>query len=297
MEKIILFYKFVPLGDTETIMHWQKSLASQHNLKGRIILSQHGINGTLGGEVRGLKDYIKAMNLHSTFRKIDYKWSDGGADDFPKLSVKVRPEIVTFGVPDEIEIDESGVVGGGKHIAPEEVHKLADKYGEDLVFIDGRNAYEAEIGRFKNALVPNTRTTKDFIKELEKPEMQAIKDKPIVSYCTGGIRCEILTSLMKKRGFKDVYQIKGGIAKYGEKFGDDGLWEGKMYVFDKRMKVAFSDNSQELGDCLKCAEKTSDYMNCSNDFCSKLILLCTRCSQGTISCSTACEETLRALPA
>ena len=297
MQKIILFYKFVPVTDTETVMHWQRALSESLGLKGRIIISQHGINGTLGGEVRSLKDYIKAMNLHSTFKKIDYKWSDGGADDFPKLRVKVRPEIVTFGVPDEIEINETGVVGGGQHITPEQVHKLAQEHKDQLVFIDGRNAYEAAIGKFKNAVVPNTRTTKDFISELEKPEMQTLKDKPIVAYCTGGIRCEILTSLMKKRGFKDVYQIKGGIAKYGEKFGDDGLWEGKMYVFDKRMKVAFSDKSQELGDCIRCSAKTSDYVNCANDFCSKLILLCETCQQGTIACGAGCEAKLQAAAA
>ena len=79
--------------------------------------------------------------------------------------------------------------------------------------MDGRNAYEAEVGKFKNAVVPNTRTTRDFVKELESPKMQKLKDKPVVTYCTGGIRCEVLTSLMKKRGFKEVYQMDGGIAK------------------------------------------------------------------------------------
>jgi len=287
MEKIILFYKFVPVADTETLMHWQKALASAGKLKGRVLISKHGINGTLGGEVRALKDYINAMNSHSSFKGTDYKWSEGGASDFPRLSVKVRDEIVSFGVPDEVTVDKKGIVGGGKHLSPAQVHKLVSKR-KDVVFMDGRNAYEAKIGKFKNAFIPNTKTTKDFIKELETPEMQALKDKPIVSYCTGGIRCEVLTSLMKNRGFKEVYQIKGGIAKYGEEFKDEGLWEGKMYVFDKRMTVAFSDKSKDIGGCSKCGAKTSNYENCADKVCNKLILLCQACATESLACSQAC---------
>jgi len=289
MQKIILFYKFVPVEDTETLMHWQKALAGGENLRGRILISKHGINGTLGGDTRNLKNYINSMNAHPRFKGIQYKWSDGNADDFPKLSVKVRPEIVTFGVPDDLTVDESGVVGGGVHLKPAEVHELVKEKGDEVVFMDGRNTYEAAIGKFKNAVVPNTKTTKDFIKELDKPEMQQLKDKPIVSYCTGGIRCEILSSIMKKKGFKEVYQIEGGIAKYGEEFKDDGLWEGKMYVFDKRMNVAFSDKTKDIGECYRCAAKTSNYENCSYDLCSRLTLVCEDCAGDIFTCSDSCR--------
>lgn len=275
-------------------MHWQKNLASSLNLKGRVLISQQGVNGTLGGEIRSLKDYVKAMKAHSLFKETEFKWSVGGASDFPRLSVKVRPEIVTFGVPEEIEVTESGVVGGGEHVTPREVHKLVKKYGDELTFMDGRNAHEAAIGKFKDAVVPNTKTTKDFIRELEKPEMQALKDKPIVSYCTGGIRCEILTTLMKNRGFKEVYQIDGGIVKYGEEFKDDGLWEGKLYVFDKRMNIGFSDKSKDIAECSKCGGPTSNYENCSYNFCSKLQLVCDGCSKNTFFCNETCQENLKA---
>jgi UPF0176 protein len=105
------------------------------------------------------------------------------------------------------------------------------------VFFDGRNAHEAAIGKFKNAVVPNTFTTHDFITELESGKYDDIKDKPIVTYCTGGIRCEVLSSLMINRGFKEVYQIDGGIVKYGEVYGDDGLWEGSLRVFDSILVI------------------------------------------------------------
>ncbi len=265
-------------------MQWQRLLCETHGLRGRIIVSKHGINGTLGGPVEGLKAYKKAMNLHPKFKKIMYKWSEGGASDFPRLSVKVRDEIVTFLAPDELEVNQKGVIGGGKHLKPEQVHELVKERGEDVVFMDGRNAYEAKIGKFKNAVVPNTRTTRDFLEELEKPEMKKLKDKPVVTYCTGGIRCEILSTLMKKRGFKEVYQIDGGIAKYGETYKDDGLWEGKMYVFDRRMNVAFSDKAKDIGECSHCGAKTSNFINCANESCNDLVLVCEKCAKKSHYC-------------
>ena len=286
MKKIILYYKFVPIDDPETVMHWQRQLCEAHGLKGRIIISKHGINGTLGGPVEGLKAYKKAMNLHSKFKKIMYKWSEGSDEDFPRLSVKVRDEIVTFLAPDELKVDESGVIGGGKHLKPEQVNELLEKRGDDVVFMDGRNAYEAKIGKFKNAVVPNTRTTRDFLQELEKPEMQKLKNKPIVTYCTGGIRCEILSSLMKNRGFSEVYQVDGGIAKYGEKYKDEGHWEGKLYVFDKRMSVAFSDKSKDIGECSHCGSKTSNFINCADKSCNDLVLVCSKCAKATSLCTS-----------
>ncbi len=281
-----MFYKFVPITDTETVRAWQQVLCEHLQLKGRIIISPHGINGTLGGDLQNLKYYTRAMKAHSLFSGITWKWSDGGSQDFPRLSVKVRPEIVTFGLPDEVKVSKKGIVGGGKHLKPAEVHKLVAEKGDEVVFMDGRNSYEAAIGKFKNAVVPNTRTTKDFAKELQKPNMQKIKDKPVVTYCTGGIRCEILTALMKKNGFKDVYQIDGGIAKYGEIFKDDGLREGKLYVFDKRMNVAFSDKSKDIGECSHCGGKTSNYENCADKACNDLVLICEACTEsGQLNCT------------
>lgn len=274
-----MFYKFVPIEDTETVMFWQKALCEKLGLAGRVLISQHGINGTLGGELNNLKLYTRAVKAHSLFSGITWKWGDGSAEDFPRLSVKVRDEIVTFGVPQELKVNQNGVVGGGKHLKPREVHKLVQERGDEVVFMDGRNAYEAKIGKFKNAVVPNTRTTKDFIKELDKPAMKKLKNKPVVTYCTGGIRCEILSALMKNRGFSEVYQLDGGIVKYGEEFKDEGLWEGKLYVFDKRMSVAFSDKSKDIGECSLCGGKTSNFENCAEDSCNDLILACKKCAK------------------
>lgn len=294
MEKIILYYKFVPIADPEMTRLWQLELCTNLGLKGRILISKHGINGTLGGSLESLKAYRRAMNKTVAFKGITYKWSDGGAEHFPKLRVKVRDEIVTFHAADELVVDETGVVNGGKHLKPEQVHKLVEERGDDVVFFDGRNAYEAKIGKFKNAVIPNVETSRDFIKEIEKPEYEELKKKPIVTYCTGGIRCEILSALMKNRGFEEVYQIDGGIVKYGEKYGDDGLWEGQLYVFDDRMAVPFSEKAKDIGECIHCGVNTSNYENCANKQCNKLILVCKDCA-GEETCSKECKKVVQTL--
>lgn len=278
MEKIILYYKFVPVEDPDTVMFWQRTLCESLGLKGRILISQHGINGTLGGDMNALKTYVKQMNLHPKFKGITYKWSDGGQEHFPKLKVKVKPEIVAFDAADELEVTEKGLVGGGKHIKPAALHKLMEERGEEVIFYDGRNMYEAQIGRFKNTVVPKVATSRDFIQDIETGEISKYKDRPIVTYCTGGIRCEILSVLMRHRGYKEVYQLDGGIVKYGEKFGDKGYWEGKLFVFDDRMQIGFSNEAKDIANCEKCGKTTSNLVNSTN-IRRKLHVICEDCAK------------------
>lgn len=280
MQKILLYYKFTPIQDPETVKLWQKTLTDSLDLRGRILISKHGINGTVGGEMDDLKKYIKETKKFAGFKGIVFKWSEGGRENFPRMSVKHRQELVGFqNSEDELEVDDQGVVGGGKHIKPREVHELIEQYGDDVVFFDGRNAHEAAIGKFKDAVVPNTNTSRDFIAELESDKYDDIKDKKVITYCTGGIRCEVISAMMKKRGFKDVYQIDGGIVKYGESYGDDGLWEGSLRVFDDRMTVDFSDHTKTIGVCTHCSGPTNNYENCAWANCNDLVLICLSCKQ------------------
>lgn len=292
MQKILLYYKFTPIEDPVAIKLWQKTLCDSLNLKGRILVSKHGINGTVGGDIDDLKTYIKETKQYDGFRKTVFKWSDGGREHFPRMSVKARKEIVGFHAPEEVKVDDQGVVNGGTHIKPAELHKLVEEKGEELVFFDGRNAHEAKVGKFKGAIVPDVNTSRDFIPELESGKYDHLKDKPIVTYCTGGIRCEILSALMKNRGFKDVYQIDGGIVKYGEEFADDGLWEGSLRVFDDRMTVNFSDDTKVIGDCTHCHSKTSNFENCEWVGCNELVLICENCKtdKDNLYHTEACKE-------
>ena len=275
--KIVLFYVFTPLPDPDAVRLWQQAVCEAEDLRGRIIVSPHGINATVGGDIRAVKRYVRATRSYPAFADADIKWSDGTGDDFPRLSVKTRPEIVTFGAPGEVKVDASGVIGGGTHLSPEELHELVDRRGDDVVFLDGRNAIEAEIGRFTGAVVPDVETTRDFIPLIESGAFDHLKDKPVVTYCTGGVRCEVLTALMRNRGFTDVYQLDGGIVRYGEKYGDDGLWEGSLYVFDKRMSVDFSDHARVIGRCTDCGSPTSRVTNRENTD-RELLVLCENCA-------------------
>ena len=295
MNKIVLFYGFTPLSDPEAIKLWQRALCEKLSLKGRIIISRDGINATVGGDIKDLKQYLKTTREYPGFKDMDIKWSDSTGDDFPRLSVKAREEIVSFGAPGELKVDENGVVGGGTHLKPEELHELVaakESKGEEVIFFDGRNAFEAQIGKFKNAIVPDVDTTHDFIKELDSGKYDDLKDKPVVTYCTGGIRCEVLSSLMVNRGFTEVYQMDGGIVRYGETFKDKGLWEGSLYVFDKRMHMEFSDEAKEIGHCIRCNQPSNKFENCSNLSCRNLNLYCTDCASApeTLQCPQGCTS-------
>ncbi|QGU08624.1 putative rhodanese-related sulfurtransferase [Corynebacterium occultum] len=278
ISKILLYYKFTPIADPKAVMLWQRDLCEGLGLRGRILISEHGINGTVGGDIDACKKYLRKTKDYPGFHDMEFKWSEGGAEDFPKLSVKVRDEIVAFGVPGELKVDDQGVVGGGVHLKPEEVNELVEKHGDEVVFFDGRNAMEAEIGRFRDAVVPDVETTHDFIAEIESGKYDDLKDKPVVTYCTGGIRCEVLSSLMINRGFKEVYQIDGGIVRYGEKYGNKGLWEGSLYVFDKRMHMEFGEDYKRVGHCIHCGDPSNKFEHCVNeDTCRELVLMCPDC--------------------
>ena len=194
--------------------------------------------------------------------------------DFPRLSVKARDEIVSFGAPEELSVDEHGVVGGGTRLTPTQVNELVAERGDEVVFFDGRNAFEAQIGKFKNAVVPDVATTHDFIREIDSGKYDHLKDKPVVTYCTGGIRCEVLSSLMINRGFKELYQIDGGIVRYGEQFGSEGLWEGSLYVFDARGKVDFSSSVTPIAKCDSCQAPCDSLTNCQDVTCREQLPSC-----------------------
>lgn len=279
LQKVILYYGFTPLTDPEAIRLWQQSLAEMLGLKGRILISEHGINGTLGGNMSDLKKYVSATKKYPGFGRIDFKWSKGTGSDFPRLKVTVKPELVEFGLPVDIVVNKNGVANGGKHLKPHEVNKLVAERGDEVRFFDSRNGYEAKIGQFKNAIVPEVSHTRDFVSEIQSGKYDDLKDKPIIMYCTGGVRCEILSTVMVKRGFTEIYQVEGGIVRYAQKYGDNEHWQGSLYTFDARMTLDFSDHSPVLGECEKCGGPTKQFYNCARILCHTLILLCATCER------------------
>ncbi|TFC24696.1 rhodanese-related sulfurtransferase [Cryobacterium sp. TMT1-3] len=282
--KILLYYIFTPLADPEAIRLWQRDLCAGLGLRGRILISADGLNGTVGGDLPAIKKYVRKTRDYPAFKNIDFKWSEGtGLDasghslDFPRLVVKVREEIVSFGAPGELRVDETGVIGGGTKLAPAALNALVAAQGDDVVFFDGRNKFEAEIGRFRNAVVPDVANTREFVAELDSGKYDHLKNRPVVTYCTGGIRCEVLSGLMKARGFGEVYQLDGGIVRYGEAFGNEGLWSGSLYVFDQRMSLDFAPDAAVLGVCQVCAAPTTNMLNCRQVSCREQLVVCPEC--------------------
>ncbi len=279
IHKLLQYYAFAPIADPIAVLLWQRELCVRLGLKGRILISKQGLNGNIGGELDAVKQYVRITREFPAFADIVFKWSSGTGAEFPRLRVKVREELVTFGAAAELKVNDGGVVGGGVRLTPEQVHELVTVRGAEVAFFDGRNRFEAEIGRFKGAVVPDVETTKDFVAELDSGKYDGLKGRPVVTYCTGGIRCEVLSSLMLNRGFSEVYQIDGGILRYGETFADDGLWEGSLYVFDDRVKINFSDQAVVIGRCEVCAAPSDDYRDCVAERCKERALLCDLCAE------------------
>ena len=279
--KVLLYYKFVPVADPDMTMRWQHELCNRLNLKGRIIVADHGINGTLGGRVEDLKRYAREMNQTETFKKINYKWTAGTGEDFPRLSVKVRPELVTLAPGEEFDVYNST-----KGLSPSAWHKYIEE-NPDVTILDARNDYESDIGVFDTdgLVAPKIKKFSQIKEELEKLP----KDKPVLTYCTGDIRCEYLSAYMKHKGFDEVYHLDGGVVKYGQQFKDEGYWKGKLFTFDDRMNLEFSDQSEDIGACVQCSAKTSNHENCLRAECNSLILLCSDCADRGIFCDDACE--------
>lgn len=280
-ERVILYYKFVPLKDPQATMLWQRELCARLGLKGRIIVSQHGINGTLGGKLESLRKYRRAMTDSMLFGRIQYKWTKGGASDFPRLSVKVRDELVTLAPGEEFDVFNST-----KGLSPKEWHEYIEK-NPDVIILDARNDYESDVGAFKgkNVIKPKIGAFREIKKELDKIP----KNKKVLTYCTGDIRCEYLSAYMSHKGFEDVNHLEGGIIKYGQEYGDDGFWEGKCFTFDERMVLGFSEDSQDIANCTYCDTKTSRFINCANKECNKLILVCDACSDSVVCGRKQCS--------
>ncbi len=270
--QILLYYKYVTISDPEALKRVQKELCERLGLKGRIIIAHEGVNGTVGGTKEATEEYIKEMVADPRFTDIHWKKSSGSEDTFPRLSIKVRPEIVTTKITD-VELDPTKETA--THLKPEELHEWY-KEGKKFKVIDMRNTYEIGIGTFKDSIDPETMNFRDLPKSLEK--LKVHKDETILTVCTGGVRCEKASQYLKTQGFKDVYQLDGGIVTYMEKYpGKD--FQGTLYVFDKRKKMDFCKPGERevIGKCSICNGTTERVENCADDECHLQFICCDDC--------------------
>ena len=259
---VLLFYKYITVPHPEIEREAQRALCNKYGIKGRILIGNEGINATLAGTPEACRAYISYMNEHSQFFDIEYKFDNSDVMPFPRLRVKTRPEIVTLGV----SVNPSDTA---PRLSPEEFNSMIKRDG--VIIFDARNNYESAIGKFEGAITPDIKLFKDLPEQLK--EYSNLKDKTIITYCTGGIRCEKASAFMRASGFKDVYQLDGGIIKYAKQF-PAGAFKGECFVFDERMSVAFSNSADKLGSCYFCKNATNTYINCANNTCNDMLLIC-----------------------
>ncbi len=283
---IILFYKYTPIEDPEQLRKDQMELATKLGLKGRVIVAHEGINATYEGTTENINAYLAEYLSDPRFSDTHIKKSIGTGSAFPKLSVKVRKEIVTLGL--ENDIDPNQITG--KHLKPEELKQWYES-GKEFYIVDMRNDYEFKVGKFKDSRMPKLQNFRDIPKALD--DIKDLEDKTVLTVCTGGVRCEKASGLLVREGFKDVYQLDGGIVSYMEKFPAQEF-EGSLYVFDKRILTHFDpeDKHVVIGICEKCKTGSERYVNCKNPRCNKHFLCCEKCTEndGRSFCSDECRD-------
>lgn len=284
MKTIILFYKYVHIQYPHAIMKWQKELCASLNLKGRVLLAHEGINGTLGGDHEAIQAYKAAMDAHELFGQIDFKESLSIGDQFPRMRIVVKNEIVNTGLPAGV----APASQAGIRLPPAQAHALMQAKPENLVIIDCRNPYESAIGTVHGALRPDVPHFRDFPAYIDK-NLDELKDKQILMYCTGGVRCERASAYIKSKNIaQEVYHIEGGIHRYVEQF-PDGFFRGKNYVFDGRTATKVNDDI--LGKCYICKTPCDEYNNCLRAACNRHYICCNDCLQTyNYSCSITCAD-------
>ncbi len=292
---IILFYKYVHIDDPEAVKLRQMELCERLGLKGRCIVASEGINATFEGTEEDIHEYIKELEKDARFQNIHFKLSAGTGNAFPKLSVKVRKEIVSLNLG-TCDIDPNQVTG--THLRPEELHQWI-KNGREFYIVDMRNAYEHKVGHFENSILPPIENFRDLPKVVE--QITHLKNKTVLTVCTGGVRCEKASGFLITQGFSDVYQLDGGIVSYMEKYPNEDF-AGKLYVFDGRVTMGlaalagagfYTDDSKHkiVGKCDACLEPSENYVNCANPVCHRHFIVCINCldkQSGQAFCPGGC---------
>ena len=269
---ILLFYKFQSIKDVKYFVRQHKNFCKEFGILGKILVAKEGINGSISGTKEQVEEYKKFLWSLEGFEDIWFKEEIGINHPFNKMIVREREEIVSL----HKSVD---MTRKSKYITPEEF--LEGCNNEDVVILDARNDYEYKLGKFKGAVNPDIKTFRQFPEFVER--FKDNKDKKIYIYCTGGIRCEKASLYMEDQGFKDVYQLHGGIINFCQDLPNTA-WEGKCFVFDKRLMTDVSQGNSAISDCVSCGEKSDLQRNCKYVYCDELVIQCKNCQEKMHGC-------------
>lgn len=277
----LLYYCYARIENAEQYAADHLSFCKSLGLVGRIIVADEGLNGTVSGTAESCQQYRAAILADPRFAHTDFKIDEVPEPTFIKMHVRYKSEIVHSGLKDPTEIDPTKETG--KHLAPADFLAMMDR--DDVVVLDVRSNYEHQVGRFKNAITLDIENFRDFPTMIN--ELAQYKDKKILTYCTGGIKCEKASAYLLKQGFPEVYQLHGGIVKYGKEVGGENF-DGKCYVFDNRLTVAVNKvNPEVIATCYNCGSTTDKMINCANPECNEHITQCDACGEKMQGCCSA----------
>lgn len=279
--RVLAYYYLGHIEDPKTEIIRHKEFFRNRDFKGRIYISEQGINGQASGPKICAEEYIAWMRTDPRFQGLDFKIHGAQEHVFPKMTVKYRRQLVAI----DCDVD---FFLRGEAVPPSRWKKMLEERGDDTLLLDVRNDYEWEVGHFEGAEMPKLETFRQFpfyAEELKKKIDP--KKTAIMMYCTGGIRCEFFSAVLKKKGFEKVYQLEGGVIGYGLKEGAD-YWKGKLFVFDDRLVVPISqEKADPIAHCKHCALTCDVYFNCANMDCNALFVSCPECLKKHNGCCTA----------
>jgi len=288
---VLAFYKYTHLADPREEVVAHKSFLAEKEIACRIYLSEEGINGQLSGTKEAALGYVSWLRSHPKFQDISVKIHYWHEQCFPRQTVKYRKHLLGY--------DRSvNFLRQGIHVSPRKWKEMMES-DEDYLLLDVRNDYEWKLGHFEGAVLPPCRSFREFdayaetLKNGKDP-----KNTPVMMCCTGGIRCELYSSVLLEKGFEKVYQLDGGIINYGLQEGAKH-WLGKLFVFDDRLAIPISDGEEapSIGKCHCCSASTEAYYNCANMDCNTLFLSCPTCLEELSGCcQVTCQSTKRVRP-
>jgi UPF0176 protein len=279
MEIIVLAYYVIDeIKDPHKVAKEHKKFLENLDAKGRIYVGKEGVNAQLSIAKKDLDTYLAYLKSDPLYNLAEFKAHEDKLHRFAKLTVKYREQIVALK-------GEVNFKNRGEHISPKEWKEHLDNKDENTIIIDVRNNYESEIGHFEGALKPDVTTFKEFIEYADNlSKMEGKENKTVLMYCTGGIRCEFYSPLLKERGFKNVKQLQGGVIGYGLDQGKKH-WRGKLFVFDDRLVIPVcKDNDEVISKCKHCGQLTDILYNCANMDCNGLFLSCKKCALNLKGC-------------
>lgn len=282
---VLAYYNFKKIADPKSHIKKHKDFLSLRDAKARIYINEDGVNAQMSIREEDAESYIEWLREHDFFKDMPIKIHQSKSHVFAKLTVKYRKELVAI----DAKLDMSQT---GEHVSPKMWKEMLEQRDEDTILLDVRNDYEWKVGHFDGAILPKLETFRDFKKYIDELSQAYDRKKTkVMMYCTGGIRCEVYSCLMKEKGFDHIFQLQGGVIQYGLDEGNEH-WKGKLFVFDDRLVVPISqDKAEAISQCHCCHKLTDAYYNCANMDCNKLYISCVDCARELKGCcSTHCMQ-------